>query len=466
MASEPPGTPGPKGGAPDRLLRLFSDVRPGESMTVLLMSANIFLILVGYYVLKTVREPLILITGGAEIPGLGGAEVKSFSAAGQALLLMGFIPLYSWFASRVGRVRLIVGFNIFFILCIEVFYLAGRTAVPYTGIAFFIWVGIFNNSVVAQFWSFANDIYSRPAGERLFPIIVVGMTAGTPIGSKIAATLFGRGVDPYTMMQLGVIALVISLLLYLVVHRREEHRPQLVSRPVGTAPAPVDEPPSGRGGFSLIFRSRYLLLIALTLVLANRVNTTGEYILDRLILAEAEAHGLVDAERSAFIGEFRGNFYFWVNIAAVLIQAFVVSRLVRSLGIAGVVFALPVVAFGVYGLVAAGAGFVVTRWAKTAENSTDYSIMNTAKAMLWLPTTQEEKYKAKQATDTFFVRVGDVMSAVLVFVGTSWLLLSTAGFAAFNLALVAVWLVVAAVLVRENRRLTAVSEARGEADAA
>ncbi len=57
------------------------------------------------------------------------------------------------------------------------------------------------------------------------------------------------------------------------------------------------------------------------------------------------------------------------------------------------------------------------RWIKTAENATDYSIMNTARQLLWLPTTREEKYKAKQAIDTFFVRGGDVLSAAVVYAG-------------------------------------------------
>ena len=130
MSSEPPAAPDPKPGLLDRLLRPFSDVRPGESTTVLLLFANIFTILVGYYILKTIREPLILNTGGAEIPALGGAEVKSFSSAGQAILLMGFIPLYSWFASRVDRVRLIVGINLFFIACIEGSTLRGGRRCP------------------------------------------------------------------------------------------------------------------------------------------------------------------------------------------------------------------------------------------------------------------------------------------------------------------------------------------------
>ena len=108
---------------------------------------------------------------------------------------MGFVPLYSWFASRVDRVKLLVGVTFFFVTCVELFAMAVAARVPYIGVAFFIWVGIFNVSLVAQFWSFANDIYSKDAGERLFPIIVIGMTAGAPLGSFIAGHLFRTGRD-------------------------------------------------------------------------------------------------------------------------------------------------------------------------------------------------------------------------------------------------------------------------------
>src|SRR5215216_3560079 len=170
---------GRKASALDRVLSVVADVRPGEGVTALLMLANIFLLLVCYSIIKTVREPLILLGGGA--------EVRSYAAAGQALLLMGFVPLYAWCATRVGRVKLLVGVTLFFIVCIELFAAAVQARVPYVGVAFFIWVGIFNMSLVAQFWSFANDIYNKEAGDRLFPIVVVGMTAGAPLGSLAAA---------------------------------------------------------------------------------------------------------------------------------------------------------------------------------------------------------------------------------------------------------------------------------------
>ena len=150
----------------ERALSLFADVRVGEGTTAVLMLVNIFTLLVCYSVIKTVREPLILLGGGA--------EVRSYAAAGQALLLMGFVPAYGWIASRANRGLLLVGMTFFFIACVELFSAAVAARVPYVGVAFFIWVGIFNMSLVAQFWSFANDIYTKDAGDRLFPIIVVG----------------------------------------------------------------------------------------------------------------------------------------------------------------------------------------------------------------------------------------------------------------------------------------------------
>jgi AAA family ATP:ADP antiporter len=72
---------------------------------------------------------------------------------------------------------------------------------------------------------------------------------------------------------------------------------------------------------------------------------------------------------------------------------------------------------------------------------------------MWLPTTREQKYKAKQAADCFFVRLGDVFAALVVFAGTGWLALDARGFALVNLGFIVVWLVLAWRLVKHNRQL-------------
>jgi len=419
----------------DRVLSLSTDVRAGEGATAVLMLANIFLILLCYSIIKIVREPLVLLGGGA--------EVRSYSAAGQAIVLMAYVPFYGWFASKVDRVKLLVGVTLFFVACIELFALAVAAGVPYVGVAFFIWVGIFNISLIAQFWSFANDIYAKEAGDRLFPTIMIGMTAGAPIGSFVAGRLFGLGFTPQVILQVSAVLLAGTLGLYLVINAREARRTVAPQSPLAVG-----------GGFELVFRSPYLRLIAVLIILLNVVNTTGEYLIARLLTNHTQDLAAANPAFNAqsYIGAFSGSYQLWVNVTALVLQVFVASRLVKYSGLRGALLALPLIALGGYATIAAGASFAVVRWIKTAENATDYSIMNTARQLLWLPTSREEKYKAKQAIDTFFVRGGDLVSAAVVYVGARRMGIS--GFAAANVALTVVWIAVALLILRRHQALT------------
>jgi ATP:ADP antiporter, AAA family len=428
---------GTEGSAIDRSLRVFGDVRAGEGRDVVFMFLNVFLLLVAYYVLKTVREPLILTAGGAEL--------KAYAAAAQAAVLLLYVPAYGWLVSRLPRQRLILVVVLFFFGWIQLFFLAGQAGLPFIGFAFYVWVGIFSLTMIAQFWSMANDIYSKPEGDRLFPLIAIGSTAGAPLGAALAERLFAFGVSPWIMMQLAGALLLVHLGLYYSVRRNTRR-----------AVMPAKTASAGANGFALVLQSPYLRLIALLLVLLNIVNTTGEYILASFVTDRAAelAGGTPGFDQGAFIGSFYGSYFFWVNIASVILQAFVVSRVVKYLGMAGALFALPVIAFGAYGLIAASAGLMLVRVMKTLENSTDYSVMNTAKQMLWLPTTRDQKFKAKQAIDTFFVRMGDMLAAAVVFVGTSIVSLSPGGFARVNIVVVLASMAVAWALLREYRHIT------------
>src|ERR1700704_2978397 len=99
---------------PDRWLCLFTEVHTGEGLSALLLAANIFCLLASYYLLKTVREALIL--------SEGGAEVKSYAAGAQAMILLLVVPAYGAYASRVNRMRLINGVMLFFVSHLVVFH--------------------------------------------------------------------------------------------------------------------------------------------------------------------------------------------------------------------------------------------------------------------------------------------------------------------------------------------------------
>ena len=449
--------PGTRDQAPkgllDRILGISAEVRAGEGLTALLLMLNIFFLLAAYSMLKTIREPLILTTPG-------GAEVKSYAAAAIAGLFIVLVPLYSALASRVSRVKLINGVTSFFAACLVAFFVLSGTGVP-IGVAFFIWVGIFNLMVIAQLWAFANDVYTVDQGKRLFAIVGFGASLGAIAGSFSTGQLV-KTLGPYPFMLGACALLLVCMVLTNVVNGREKRaavnqvapadKPATDTAPAASTTDPADEPVRGRSGFSLVFRDRYLLLIALLMLIYNFVNTNGEYLLGKLVLgAYVTAHGAaavggLDAKK--VIGEFYGNFQTMVNVLSALLQIFVVSRVIKYFGVRIALLILPVVAIIGYASMAFVPILSFIRGAKLAENSLDYSVQNTTRNALYLPTSREAKYKAKQANDTFFVRFGDVLSAGLVFAGTTWFGFASREFALVNVALIAVWLVLAVVIGR------------------
>jgi AAA family ATP:ADP antiporter len=425
----------------DKLLTPFASVRAGEGTTAVLLMVNVFILLTAYYIVKPVREALIL--------GESGAEIKSYASAGQAVLFLLIIPLYGMLGSRVNRVWLINGVTAFFASNLALFFILGRLGMS-LGIVFYLWVGLFNLMLVAQFWAFANDVYTKPQGERLFGVVGIGASLGAILGALMAGWMF-EPMGPYPMMLISAGLLVFSMFLTNWVHLREKNRPA-PEKAVG--PEQSEKPLGTSGGFQLIFQSRYLLLIAFLVLLSNCVNTTGEFILGKTVSANAEVaiQGAADAEAAEknFIGGFYANFYFWVNLLGAVIQMFLASRIMQHLGAGKALFFLPVIALGGYSVLAIVPILGLIRIAKILENSLDYSLQNTARHALFLPTSREAKYKAKSAIDSFFWRAGDVLSAVLVFAGTQ-LALTVQMFAAANVVFVLVWLGLTVAIVRHLR---------------
>lgn len=486
----------------ERALGVFTEVRAGEGSTALLLTLNVFLLLTAYYVIKPVREALILV-----MPS--GAEYKSYMSGVIAVALLFAVPAYARVAGRLPRNRLVVGVTLFFTSHIVLFYVGSKVPAiePRLGLVFYVWVGVFNMMVVAQFWAFANDLYTSEQGKRLFALIGLGASVGAAAGSKVAEAL-ASSLGVYEMLLVAAAILAACAGITQVVHVAETRARAGEAAPTEAAPSPEGgKEPKGEGAFRAVLRHRYLTLLAAFALVFTFVNTNGEYMLGKLIggdafqRAEAATTAAdVEAWRAApesgeklrlyyeghrgdyegqsleaaspaiarkltvkqragrLINEAYGGFFFWVNLLGVLLQSFVVSRLVRFGGLKIAFFVLPIIALGDAVAMLAVPLLAVLRIGKTLENATDYSLNNTLRNMLWLPTTREQKYQAKQAVDTFFVRMGDVGSALLVYLGAELMAWPVRAFAGANLVLVVIWLGLAALIVRENARLTAERE--------
>ncbi len=443
----------------ERFLRLFADVRPREGATSLILVANIFLILVAFYLVKPVREGWLAVT---EIGDLTKLEIKAYSAFAQSILLLGILPFYARLAAKLHRDDLILRVGILFGVLLFAFWLTqpgmllGHT--PVFGILFYLFVGIFSVTLVAQFWAFSSDIYGAARGARLFPLVAVGAALGATLGSWLGQKLVSLPqVDAFDLILVALVPLGMSLAFAMWTHRRGTYGdPSAWTTDRWEQPAA----PESEGPYNLILKHRYLSATAVMIMVFTWVVTSGDNILFGIVqstLSEDFAH-LRDDPRAFSLAmqeataAFYGDLYFWINLVTLVLQAFVVSRILNAGGMQALLYTTPFISLAAYASMAFVPILGLIKILKVAENSSTLSIHNTARHMLWLPTTKEMLYQAKPTVDTLFVRLGDGLAALTILIGTRMFNLSYVGFIVINILLVLVWIGLSTYLQREHKR--------------
>jgi ATP:ADP antiporter, AAA family len=431
----------------ERLLSLLTPIAPGEGRTAFLFFLHGFLLLSSYQVVKALREAFILTKFSA--------EARAYAVAAMALVLMIVVPLYGRLRHHLDGAHLLRAVTIFFLVTLPLFALLAHYQVP-IAFPFFIWVGIYGLMVVSQMWAFAADSFNVRSGQRLFVVIMLGANLGALAGSKLTQ-LAVEALSPMGLMVLATGTLGATLFLA---------RPERAAIPEGSRATEILRPPAPPnllGGIGLVLRDRYLLHMALFVVLLNWINTTGEFILADYVKADAVAQvtasgGALDL--GTLITEFYGQFNFWVTLISLLIQMFLVSRIYHLVGVRGALLVQPVIVALGYGVLVLGPMFgaipffYLVRRIKFAENGVDYSLMNTTRQALFLPVDRDSKYDGKTAIDTFYWRFGDLIQGVGVFIGLNILGWLVQDFALLNFVLALGWIALAVVMGRDYSRKT------------
>lgn len=414
------------------------DTLPHERTVCTLLTANLFILLTSYYLLKTVREALII--------GEAGAEVKSYTAAAQPLILILAAKVYAFVASRKSAPALLTSVVLFFTAVVLTLGIMSFRGVP-VGVVFFLCLGPFTLIVVAQFWAYAADLFTLEEGKRLFPLVGLGGVLGAWVGALLASYLF-RYLSAPTILLIAGGGLLLHTGVYRVIDRSWRRASPAV-RGERTA-----TPMSREGAYRLLFSSRYYLLIAGVALLLNVSKSNGEFlfgVLASLQAKQAVATGLgAGLTEQQLIGVTYGQMFTLVNVAGFLIQLLVVPLVFRLMGIQGAVLVLPCVAGLMSTATVIDPIIGVVMAARVIENSLDYSLQNTTLHGLFLPTSRDAKYKVQAVVDT---RFGDLFSAACVFVAVNQLHLNPRQFAAVNTIVIAGWLALAILLGRQYKKV-------------
>lgn len=421
-------------GPVSRLLGWVADVRPSEVKAVLIAFAYFFFLMASYFILRPLRDTMGTVYGVEHLQELfTGTFVVSFLLA----------PLYAGLASRIKLATFLPWVYGFIALTMLAFYFLfqARADNRWVAAAFYVWLSTYNLLTISVFWSMMADIFSGPQAKRLFGFIAAGGTVGT-ITAPAFVTFFVEEVGTNTLLLMSAAGFAVTAFL---IRLLEAEKRKLVAMDDQAQKTTLDRSLGGSpfDGFTLLFRSRYLMMIALFLLLMTWISTVVYFQLSAAITADFTSRA---ARTQAF-----ATIDLATNSIAVLIQLFGTGRFIKRFGVTTGLLLNPVIMVLAFLAVAFSPVLMVLGSIQVIRRFSEYAIAKPSRDMLYTVVDQQAKYKAKNVIETVVYRFGDLTSAWL---SSAVLPFGIAGLALFGMAIAAAWFPIAWMLGRryENVR--------------
>ena len=414
-----------------RAFKSLAAIEEAELRAVLLSMLCFFFLFGSYSVVKPVRDAMGTVYGVKHLQEL-------FTATFVASLVLA--PVYSGLAARI-RLSTFLPWVYGFIAASVLLFCGLFSGVRDPGrlhwvaAAFYVWVSTFNILIISVFWSFMADMFSRTQAKRLFGFVAAGGTAGGIVGPLIA-TLLGKSLGNGGLMIIAAAGFVVTAVL---VRSLAAAKAELVATDSEAQQTTLDHQLSGGlfDGFRLLFRSPYLLLLGLFLLLMTWISTIVYFQLGDLI---TKAFANADERTRAY-----AMIELAVNSLAVLFQLFGTGRLIRRFGVSTGLLVNPLIMVVAFVAVLFSPVLLVLGGIQIVRRAAEYAVAKPTREMLFTVVDQDSRYKAKNVIDTVVYRFGDLSAA---WVSHAILPFGVAGLAIFGGIVSAFWIPIAFLLGR------------------
>jgi AAA family ATP:ADP antiporter len=380
--------------AMQKWMRQILRANRAEFKRALLLFIYFFLAMASYYTMKPVRSSLFL----SEL----GPKKLPFVYMGSVGITFFSVYFYAALTRWVSRHTLILVTSGFFFMNLLVFWwLFTFRPFPQLAAIFYVWVTNFNLILVTQFWSLTNDLHNPREGKRLFGFIGAGGILGSVLTGFVVAGLVKK-IGTENLLLMSALLLLLMLIPAYRVCRLEQRKLEEKKEEAEEADRWEETPDNG---LMLIFKSYYLILIASIVVVTNVVATIIDYQFQTVISSRFDKDAM-----TAFLGVF----FSAITISAFVFQILFTSRFHQKLGITFSLLIQPVA------ILLTGGAFVIHKVWSTAtalkflDGTLGYSIQQTSKELLYLPTSHGVKYRAKAFIDVFFYRFGDALASIMI----------------------------------------------------
>lgn len=381
-----------------RVLRLFVDIERREVEPALLFFFFWFLVIVVFWVLKPIKTGLFIDPLGDQ-----GAEIELYAKLlniGVAILA---VWLFSWLYNRLGSRLLIYALCGLFIAALSYFALI-MPGVGEPGAfkywAFYLFGDAWTTIWVTTFWAYLNEMTSTEQGKRLYGLIGGGGIIGGLVGTTVVATsVEGAGVGALIF---GTVGATVALALITLRLESLASKPEApVGREMPTTriveAKPEKKTNAAIDGAKLVMASKYLMAIVMIVFLYEFASQILDY------QFKNELEGVEGAEATS---AFYANIGIIINMVSIITQFFLVSFVIRKWGITTALLVLPaamLISSGIYfAIPVLWAGSLLT----VSDNSLNYSINQTSRETLFVPTDPDVKYKARAFANMFVQRFG------------------------------------------------------------
>ena len=365
----------------------------------LMMALTAMFTLAGYELMRSASTVLFKQTYGAE-------NLPLVMAVMPLVMLLG-VWCYGRLLSAVGPQRTL---NITTLLAAGIILLAWalyRAGMVWMTPTLFLVKEFYVVLLIEQYWSYMNSKFTLDAAKRLNgPIIGIAGLGSVAGGWTVAQLAVPLGTD--LLIPLAALSLFPSAWLanrtYVRFGEPESGLEQARPEPAATAPAA-----SGADslGWRTIRQSKQLAAL-LTVVLATQIIAAVLDFKFQGLLSEA-FEGRPDEETA-----FQGEFWFYLNSAAVTFQFVLTPLLLSFLALRLVHLLMPLVHIAVIlwaivdpSVFSVGAAFFLFKMF-------DYSLFRASKELIYLPLSFSARYRAKEFIDVFGYRTGKGGSSLVV----------------------------------------------------
>ena len=366
-----------------------------------------FCLLSGYYVLRPVREAM---GASGDVQAVFPQPMIDFFAARgmplqeftlQVLFTCTFLimlvlqPVYGWLVSRYPRRVFLPVIYGFFIATLLLFYVLFDSGVPGRGMAFFLWLTVFNLFAVAVFWSFMADVYSNVEARSYYGYIGAAGTVGAFLGPFLTRGLVERiGIANLMLVSAGLLMVCVVCILRL--RRHAVARERVLGKVDGEVPMGG----AVLAGLKLVAKEPLLRWLALMVLLGVGVGT----LLYNEQAGIARQHYPDPAARTAFYA----TLDLAVNALTLVIQLLVTRVLLSRFGIAPALL-LPGAAIILgYAVLAASPLPMIVAVVQVVTRASEFSLAKPARETIYTRVAREWRYKAGAAIDTVIYRGGDL----------------------------------------------------------